>query len=250
MQVILKKKPRSPIIIEGFPGLGFVGTIAVEFLIEHLDAKLIGKLNTQRLTPMAAIHKQQVVEPLGIFYDKKHNIILVHAIGNISGLEWDIANAVAELAKMVKAREIISLEGVASQNPEPKLKSYFYSAWQDNKKNIKQSKKLEKLGLESLKEGIIVGVSGALLLKDKLPISCLFSETKTGLPDSRAAANIIQYLDKYLNLKVDYQPLLKKADEFEAKLKGLMAQAKEVAQQKEQSKQPTPLDEKEPDYFG
>ncbi|HLC57743.1 MAG TPA: PAC2 family protein [Candidatus Nanoarchaeia archaeon] len=233
MQVILKSRPKNPIIIEGFPGLGFVGTIAVEFLIEHLNAKLIGKLSSQKLLPMAAIHKQQVIEPLGIFYDKKHNIVLVHAIGNINGLEWEIADAVAELAKALKAKEVISLEGVGSQNPDPSLKTYFYSS--------SQNKKLEKLGFEALKEGIVVGVSGALLLKDKMPISCVFSETKTGLPDSRAAANIIQALDKYLNLKVDYKPLLQKADDFETKLKGLVQQAKAVTEQK---------DKKELDYFG
>ncbi|HLC63657.1 MAG TPA: PAC2 family protein [Candidatus Nanoarchaeia archaeon] len=243
MQVILRKKPKNPIIVEGFPGLGFVGTIAVEFLIEHLNAELIGKISTQKLLPMAAIHKELVVEPLGIYYSKKYNLILIHALGNISGLEWEIAAAVSELAKQVKAKEIISLEGVSSQNQsEDALRSYYYSP--------NKNKKIEKLGMEPLKEGIVVGVSGALLLKDKLPLSCLFSETRTGLPDSRAAANIIKSLDKYLNLKIDYQPLLKKADEFEAKLKGMMAQAKEVAKLKEQKGQPTPLDDKEPDYFG
>jgi len=233
MQLKLFKKPRSPIIIEGFPGLGFVGTIAVEFLIEHLNAKLIGKIESQKLTPLAAIHKQEVVEPLGIYYASKPNIILVHALGNITGLEWELAGVIAELAKQVKAREIISLEGVSSQNPSQEPKSYFYAQ--------SPNKKLQNTGLEALKEGIVVGVSGALLLKDKLPLACIFSETKTGLPDSRAAANIIQALDKYLNLKVDYHPLLKKADEFEAKLKSLVQQAKTVSEQKEK---------KDLDYFG
>lgn len=233
MQLKLFKKPSSPIIIEGFPGLGFVGTIAVEFLIEHLDARLIGKIECDKLMPMAAIHKQEVVEPLGIYYARSQNIILVHALGNISGLEWGLADAISELAKQVKAREIISLEGVSSQNPSTDLKAYFYTR--------APNKKLQGLGLEMLKEGIVVGVSGALLLKYKLPLSCIFSETKTGLPDSRAAANIIRALDKYLNLKVDYQPLLKKADEFEVKLKGLVEQAKTATQQKEK---------KDLDYFG
>lgn len=233
MQLKLFKKPRNPIIIEGFPGLGFVGTIAVEFLIEHLDARLIGKIESQKLMPMAAIHKQEVVEPLGIYYASKPNIILVHALGNISGLEWELAGAIAELARQVKAREIISLEGVSSQNPSQDLKAYFYSQ--------SPNKKLQSLGLEALKEGIVVGVSGALLLKEKLPLACIFSETKTGLPDSRAAANIIKALDRYLNLKVDYAPLIKKADEFETKLKGLVEQAKTATQQKEK---------KDLDYFG
>ena len=234
MEVKLSKKPRNPIIIEGFPGLGFVGTIAVEFLIEHLNAKLIGRIESKKLMPLAAIHKEVVVEPLGIYYSSKENIVLVHALGNINGLEWDLADAVVELSKQLKAKEVISLEGVSSPDTQTKeLKTYFYTT--------RAKSKLPKLGFQPLKEGVIVGVSGALLLKDKLPMSCVFSETKTGLPDSRAAANIVQALDKYLGLKVDYQPLLKKADEFESKLKGLMEKTKTATDQKER---------KELDYFG
>ena len=220
MELKLNSKPNSPIIIEGFPGLGFVGTIAVEFLIEHLNAKLIGKIESKEMLPIAAIHKEMIIEPLGIFYDKSHNIVLVHALGNITGLEWSLAEKLAELSKILKAKEIISLEGVSSPS---------------------QNKKLEKLGVQSLKEGVVVGVSGALLLKDKLPLTCIFSETKTGMPDSRAAANVIKVIDQYLGLKVDYKPLMKKADEFESKLKGLVTQAKEATDQKTK---------KELDYFG
>ncbi|MBW2989975.1 PAC2 family protein, partial [Candidatus Woesearchaeota archaeon] len=42
MQIKLWKKPKNPIIIEGFPGFGLVGTIASEFLIDHLKTELIG----------------------------------------------------------------------------------------------------------------------------------------------------------------------------------------------------------------
>ena len=45
-----------------------------------------------------------------------------------------------------------------------------------------------------------MGVSGALLLKAEVPLSCFFAETHSSLPDSRAAAKIIEVLDKYLYL--------------------------------------------------
>ena len=67
MKLVLDKKPRSPTIIEGFPGFGLVGTIAVEFLIKHLNAKPIGMVRSNELIPMAAIHESKVVEPIGIF---------------------------------------------------------------------------------------------------------------------------------------------------------------------------------------
>ena len=43
MKFELKKKPKNPTIIEGFPGFGLVGTIASEFLMSHLDCEQIGR---------------------------------------------------------------------------------------------------------------------------------------------------------------------------------------------------------------
>ena len=69
-----------------------------------------------------------------------------------------------------------------------------------------------------------MGVSASLMLKAKNH-SCLFASAKSQMPDSKAAAKLIEVLDKYLKLKVDYKPLLKQAEEFEDKLKGILKQS-------------------------
>ena len=48
------------------------------------------------------------------------------------------------------------------------------------------------------------------------------------MPDSKAAAQIIMALDKYLGLDVDPAPLLKQAQAFEEKLKKLIEQTKDT----------------------
>ena len=53
------------------------------------------------------------------------------------------------------------------------------------------------------------------------------------MPDSRGAAIIIGFLDKYLGLKVDYKPLLEKALKFENKIKELMEKKDKVIADKE-----------------
>jgi len=211
MEIILEKKPKNPIIIEGFPGFGFVSTIATEFLIEHLNAKLIGRIESKNIMPMVAMHNSKLIEPLGIFYDPKNNIIIFHPITNVNGLEWEIAEILLSLAKELKAKEVIGLEGVASNSADSR--TFFYTNFSKSGEFFKKNK------IESLKDGVIMGVTGALLLKAKCPISAIFVETHSQLPDSRAAAKIIEILDKYLNLKIDYKPLLEKAEQFEAKLK-------------------------------
>ena len=221
----LKEKPKSPIIIEGFPGFGFVSTIATEFLIKHLDAKRIGKIYSQKLTPMVAIHDSKIIDPLEIYYDKKHNIVILRALSNISGAEWEIAEAIMELRKKLNAKEIISIEGVANEKPG-KSKVYYFT-------NLKKGK-FEQSKLENFKNGIIVGVTGVLLLKEKeLPLSCIFVEANPTMPDSRAAGEAIKVLDDYLGLKVDYKPLIKAAQKFEDKLKNLMGKVKQTSDQKQ-----------------
>ncbi len=233
MEVILNQKPKNPIMIEGFPGFGFVSTITTEFLIEHLNAKLIGRIDSDKLMPMVAIHNKNLLEPLGIYYDKSHNIIIFHAVTNMQGLEWEIAEKLTMLSRELKTKELISVEGVAAQSEENN--AYCYAC------NEEIEKRFRKIKVEPLKEGIIMGVTAALLLKARCPISAVFVETHSGLPDSRAAAKAIEILDKYLNLKVDYKPLLEKAEQFENKLKFLMEQQTKAQEQK---------DRKELSYFG
>ena len=227
MKLILNKKPKNPIIIEGFPGLGFVGTIATEFLIEHTRAEKIGCIKSEESMPITAIHNSKVVDPLRIFYSNKYNLIILHSLNPVTKLEWKIVEILEQLVKQVGAKEIISLEGVASPTQESNV--YFYSR--------KNEKKFSKLNFKPLANGIVLGVTAAVLLNEKLPSSCLFVETHSALPDSRGAAKLIKALDNYLNLKVDYKPLLKKAEQFEKKIKGLIEQSKVATTEKEKKEQ-------------
>ena len=235
MEIRLKKKPKNPIIIEGFPGFGLVGSIASEFLIEHLKTEQIGKIIFNEMPAMVAIHENKVVEPLGIFYNRKNNLIILHAITASQGFEWEIGDTIAKLAQDLNAREIISLEGVGSGDGSAATKPnvFYYTSKKE------KEKKFASIGLEPLKEGIVVGVTGALLLRsEKVPVSCIFAETQSNLPDSKATAKVIEMLDKYLGLDVDYKPLIKQAEKFESKLKNILTQsqkAQEISEKKKMS---------------
>lgn len=220
MKINLAKKPKSPTIIEGFPGFGLIGTITTEFLIDQLKAELIGTIKFDEIPAMVAIHEGKVVQPIGLFYDEKTNVLIVHVITNVQGLEWELADAIAQLAKQLAAKEVITLEGVATPAPTEETKTFYYANAKDNVKRFTSA------GIEPLKEGIIIGVTGALLLQDDLPISAVFVETHSALPDSKASAQIVGVLDKYLNLKLSPKPLLEQAEKFEQKIKALVEKSK------------------------
>lgn len=145
-------------------------------------------------------------------------------------MEWKLAKTIANLAKKLNAKEIISLEGVGGQNKNTTNKNndaYYFTNF---------SKKLEKSNMKPLDEGIIMGVTGALLLKKDLKLSCIFAETHSALPDSRAAATVIENLENYLSLKIDVKPLIEKAERFEIKLKNIFEKTN-VANKEKQNKE-------------
>lgn len=208
-------------LIEGFPGFGLVGTIATEFLIEHLKTEIVGEFTYKDFPATTAIHAGKIVKPMAVHYSPEYNILILHTILSVKGQEWDTADEIVRLADELKVKEIISLEGVNAMIPQEETRLFSYG-----------NSHFEGLGASALSESIIVGVTAALLLKME-NVSCLFAETHTGLPDSKAAAAIITFLDQYLKLKVDPAPLMRQAEEFEQKLKTIMQQTQKSTSEAE-----------------
>ncbi|MFW6047307.1 MAG: proteasome assembly chaperone family protein [Candidatus Woesearchaeota archaeon] len=228
MELVLNKKPQNSTILEGFPGVGLVGTITTEFLTKHLECEEIGYALVDNVSPMVAIHGEELVKPITIYHNKKYNLVIIHSILPGSKAEWEIAKTIIDLSKKVKSKRIISIEGVPNLTESSKH-VYYYA----HKKTT--GKSLEKAKIKPLKEGMIVGVTAALMSKCKDDFISLFAESQTKMPDSRASAKIIQSLDQFLGFGLDYKPLLKQAEQFEKKLKSMVQQGKEAtAHQKAQ----------------
>ena len=127
---------------------------------------------------------------------------------------------------MLKTDEIISLEAVGTEGKPNNNKSFYFTTKNSKKKSF------DKLGMNPLKEGMVMGVTGALLLKKRDLISAFFVESHVNIGDSKAAAKTVELLDKYLSLNVDSRPLLKAAEKFESTLKNMMDNAQKSAVQK------------------
>jgi uncharacterized protein len=216
MKLILEKKPQNVRLVLGFPGFGLVGTIATKFLIEHLDVERIGCVESDKLLPLAAIHKTKLIGPLDLFYCKKFNMVILQTLSEVAGFEWTMAEIIEDLSRQLKAKEIVILEGLPSNKSKAAMKTYFYS-----ENNIKMG---EQLGLIHLQEGVMMGVAAAVMLRVKdIPTSSILAESPSKFPDSEAAAKAIQTLDKYWKIDIDYKPLMKAAQNFESMLKQMTA---------------------------
>ncbi len=216
MRIDLKQKPHNPTIIIGFPGVGLIGPIVTEFLIDHLKTEQIGTFVYTELPPTAAIHKGKLVYPMSVHYSTQHNTIILYTILNMKKVEWTVANAISDMAKELQAKEIICIDGANVVNEED-AQIYVFG-----------NEKILAAGAKPLEESVVTGMSGALLLTQP-NVNCIFATTHSEMPDSKAAADVVKFLDKYMNLEVDYKPLLEQAQQFEDKLKGLLNENKKIS---------------------
>jgi predicted ATP-grasp superfamily ATP-dependent carboligase len=233
MKLILEKKPKKPTMIHGSPNFGLVSTITIKFLLDHLDTEEIGSIESEHLTPLTAIHKGKLVKPISLFYNSKYNLLLVQSLSEAAGFEWELAETLVDLAKTVDAKEVITLESTPGH--EEKTSLFYYS----QKNKVK--------GIEPIKESLIMGTTAAFLLKGKeLNSTCIFAEAHSQLPDSEAAAKVIETLNSHLGLQVDTKPLLEQARKFELSLRNYMQKMKKPVMQK------MPDDDKKEttNYFG
>jgi len=98
---------------------------------------------------------------------------------------------------------------------------------------------LKKHDVRPFQEGVISGVAGVLLNEGKrrgFDVISILAEAKPNFPDARAAAMVIETVDKLLlNLDIDVKPLYKEAEGIEERIKAMQKQAKAT-----KSRPPTP----------
>lgn len=219
MELELSKKPQQPIIVQGFPGFGLVGTITTEFLIRHLKCEFIGRKWFEDLPAAIAIHNGDIIHPIGIYYNEQYNLVIVHSISAGQGIEWKVADFLHELGDQLDAKEFLCLEGVGTMEEKEEPLVYYYTTDEEREKYLKDK------GLEKLNEGVMMGVTPALMLKTNRQLSSIFVESHSEYPDSKGAAELIKTLDKVLNLKVDPEPLYESAKKFEENFNKIIEQS-------------------------
>jgi len=226
IRLIKKIKSKNPTIIVGFQGVGLVGSLAAAYIRENLEPEQIGFIDTLDITPLALIVNTELRFPIRIFeYPKAKLIIFESELPLPVQLSNRIAKEIVDFAKKNKAKRIICMEGVRVNElfKEPKLFGIGNSE--------KEDQVLKKKGIDLLNNGVMMGLSAAVMLEakaNKVPAICLMSEAHPQYPDGKAAAKIIEGVNKILyGVDIKTKDLLKQAKDFEDKLKKLIEKAQE-----------------------
>ncbi len=223
LKIVQKLKLKNPIVIEGFPGIGMIGTIASSFLADKLSMSLCGYFSSPHFPPIAAIHDYIPVLPSRVYCSEKHNLVVVFSELVIPApLVIPLSEKIIEFAEENKAKAIYSFAGIASPQPDDKMYAIASTA--------KLREQLKKQGFELVKEGATQGVSGVLIAEcaaARIPAVNLMAQTRAPL-DPRAAAKLIDKVAPLLGIEIDTKPLVSEAEKVEGKLKEAMDKMKEM----------------------
>src|SRR3989344_4864408 len=203
-------KLNKPILIEGLPGIGNVGKIAVDFLVEELKAKKLYSFFSYKFPHSVFVNEKNLVEmpKLELYYkqfgkgSKKHDFLFL--VGDIQPIDeescYAFCDEVLKIAKQFNCKNVVTTGGIGLQHVPDKPKVYCTANDQA------ELQEYTKKGLSVEKEifgvvGPIIGVSGILLA--------------LGI---KGAKEIVQVLEKKLNLGVSVKKISKDILEVENQL--------------------------------
>ncbi|MBU0536484.1 MAG: PAC2 family protein [Nanoarchaeota archaeon] len=226
----LQKMPHlnNPVLIEGLPGIGNVGKVAVDFMIDRMKAKKVLEIYSHSFPHSVFVNEDNLVElpTVEIFYKRrKGKNDLLFLAGDIQPLDeaasYEFTHKVLDIFSEMKGREIITIGGIGLQDIPENPKLYCTGT---SKKMIDRYRKGEKIKKNLFGVvGPIVGVTGLLigLAKEKnIDGVCLLAETY-GHPlylGVKGSKEVLKVLNSKLKLNLDINSINKEIEEIEEEL--------------------------------
>ncbi|WP_455393197.1 proteasome assembly chaperone family protein [[Eubacterium] cellulosolvens] len=242
---------RNAAVIDGFPSVGLVSTITANYLIGTLQMEQIGILDSIHFPTVSVVRNSEPLNPVRIYAKEKVKenesqvVVFISEFQPPPNLIKMIAGTILDWMMEQGCNLLISPEGLVIDRGEGSLDEM------KDENNEKEVEELEAYGIGSterarkllsdndiqqFQEGVISGVAGVLLNEGKrrdFDVISLLAEARPNYPDARAAARVIEAIDKVLlHMNIDVKPLYREAEGIEARIMSMQKQAKTTAKKK------------------
>jgi len=230
----------DPVLVEGLPGVGHVGKLAVEHVLEEIDSEIVERVHSTHFPPQVSIDEGRAELANAEFHavrpEEGRDVLVLtgdHQAQDSQG-HYGLTNTFLDVAEDHGVSEVFALGGVPTGELIEEY-SVVGAATDDDLVGT-----LEDAGVEFREDepaGGIVGVSGLLLgLGERRDFSsaCLMGETSGYLVDPKSAQAVLEVLEEILGFDLDFASLEERAEEMEEVVRKI--------QEMEQGT-PTPSDE-------
>lgn len=229
MEFKVTKKSRAkinkPVLIEGLPGIGNVGKVAVDFIVDSLKAKKVMDIHSYHFPHSVFINEKNLIElpVIEIYHKKIKNKDFLFLAGDVQPVDevscYQFCDKVLDILESYDGKEVITLGGIGLQSIPKKPKVFVTgNDWNYIKTFRGASNKIYGI------VGPIVGVSGVLLglaQLRKMPAASLLAQT-FGHPaylGIKGARETLKILNSKFRLGLDISKMDEEIEEIEEEIK-------------------------------
>ena len=221
-------KMKTPVLIEGLPGIGNVSKIAIDFLIEKKNAKKIMEFSSFDLPHSAIIQEDNTVlrPKIEIYHLKEGKNDFLLLSGDAQPITeracYEFCDMLLRFAKKMNVKEILSTGGFGL--PQIVKEPQVYCIANDTKFLKKISKKTNAITDVYGSMGPIAGVTGVLVTlarEIEMPGAIFLAETfaypfHLGMQGARA---LLDNITKLYGIKIDMKDLDQEIQDIEKELR-------------------------------
>lgn len=213
-------------LVGGYFGLGRVGYLSINHMLENLEVRLVGYVNSDFIPPFISIKDKKLRAPFEIF---RHENLLIFAT-HFEPYKYEqrsIADAIVKWAKEKGIKSIIQIGGLDKRyqsDEEFDSSVVFSSHWN-----------FEELGpkINAMDEGLYVTGPAALVMLYaefyQMPALLLLPFAERARPDPKAASIAISTINRMFGIDCNVDALVDEAKSLEIEEQG----AKEIAEKTE-----------------
>lgn len=217
----------SPILIEGLPGIGNVGKITLDYLVDSLKAEAFLEIYSNKFPNSVFVNEDNLIDlpKITFYFRKMKGNEFIFLGGDVQPVDetgsYEFCHEVLKLFKKFKGKNIITLAGIGL----PKIPNNPKVYGTGNSKKIMKSfgdKDINKKIFGTV--GPIIGVTGLLIglaKEHNIDAICLLSQT-FGHPNYlgiKGSRELLKVLDKKFKFNLDFSSLDKEIKEIEKEIK-------------------------------
>jgi len=206
---------RNPVFVDGTPGLGLVGTITTDHLIEEFGMTYFASIECPSLPPSVSYNRAatQVLSPVRVYADEKRNLLTLQSDVPVSPTTVaDFANCFNQLLVDLSALPLY-VSGLGRRvEDDSERERALYGIGTGNADQLLQRYNIEP----PAEDGLWSGPTGALLnvaRKTGMTALGLIVESDPEFPDPEAACTLIErVVEPIADVRVNVESLRDQAE--------------------------------------